>query len=56
MPLTDEILKKLARVTQDFILTVKSPEPPSVFTSQVLKSTLEINSKPLETNYSNTHT
>ena len=56
MPMTDEILKKLSRVIQDSDQTINSSELPTVFETQKLKSTLEINPPHLETNRSDLRT
>ena len=56
MPMTNEILKKLTRVIEDSDQTIKSPELPTVFETQELNSTLEINPQRSETNQSNLRT
>jgi hypothetical protein len=55
-PMTNEMLKKLTQAIQDSNQTFKSPDYPAEFASQEHKSTLEVNSKPLETNQSNLRT
>ena len=53
MPMTNEILEKLTRLTQDSDQTIKSPELPAVFETQELNPTLEIDPQRSETNQSN---
>jgi hypothetical protein len=43
MPMTNEILKKLTRMMQDYDSTNKSPELPTVFETQEQNSKLELN-------------
>ena len=56
MPMTNEILEKLTRVIKDSDQTIKSPELPTVFETQELNSTLEINPQRSETNQSDIRT
>ena len=50
MPMTNEILKILTRLTKNSDQNIKSPELPDVFVSQELKSVLELNPQRSETN------
>jgi hypothetical protein len=52
MPMTDEMLKKLTRATQDSNQTINSPNFPAVFAFQELKSVSELNPQHLETDQS----
>ena len=56
MPMTNEILEKLTRLTQDSDQTIKSLELPAVFETQELNPTLEIDPQRSETNQSNIRT
>ncbi len=56
MPMTNEILERITRVIKNSDQTIKSPELPTVFETQELKSTLEINPQPSETNQSDIRT
>ena len=56
MPMTNEILKKLTRVIEDSDQTIKSPELPTVFENQEIKSILDLNAKSSKTNQSDIRT
>jgi hypothetical protein len=56
MPMTNEILKKLTRMMQDYDSTNKSPELPTVFETQEPKSISELNPQRSETNQSDIRT
>jgi len=56
MPMTNEMLKKLTRLTQDTNQIIKSPKLPTVFETQELNSTLEINPERSEADHSNIRT
>ena len=56
LPMTNEMLKKLTRVNLDSDSTDKSPELPTVFETQELKSAIELNPQRSETNQSNLRT
>jgi hypothetical protein len=51
LPMTNEMLKKLSRVTQDSDQPIQSPELPTVLASQEHKSILELNPQCSETNH-----
>jgi hypothetical protein len=51
-PMTDEILKKLSKATQDSNQTIDSPKFPAEFASQELKSVSELNPHPSDTDQS----
>jgi len=53
MPMTDEMLKKLSRVSQDSDQTINSSELYTVFVSCEFKLVLELNLQHSETNQSN---
>ena len=51
LPMTNEMLKKLARMMQDSILTAKFSEPRFVFSIPKIIPTEELNSQKSETNH-----
>ena len=55
-PMTTKMLRKLTRVNLDSDSTDKSPELPTVFETQELKSAIELNPQRSETNQSNLRT
>ena len=52
MPMTDEMLKKLARAAQNSDQTINLPDFPDVFASYEFKSALDLIPSPLETDQS----
>ena len=56
MPMTNEILEKLNHISKDSDQTIDSHEFPTVFETQEIKSTLEINPQHSETNQSDIST
>ena len=55
-PMTTKMLRKLTRVNLDSDSTIKSLELPTVFETQELNSTIELNPQRSETNQSNHRT
>jgi hypothetical protein len=51
-PMTDEILKKLSKATQDSNQTIDSPKFPAEFASCEFKSVSELNPYPADTDQS----
>jgi hypothetical protein len=51
--MTNEMLKKLTRMMQDYILTAKFSDFPAVFASREFKSALELNQQQSETDQTN---
>ena len=56
MPMTNEIFEKLSWLTQYSDQSINSPDLPTVFETQELNSTLEINPQRSETNQSDIRT
>ena len=56
MPMTTELLKNLTRINMDSDQTIKSPALPTVFETQELNSTLELNPQRSETDQSDIRT
>ncbi len=52
LPMTNEMLKKLSRTIQDSYQIFNSPDLSAVFTTQELKSALELNPQHSETDQS----
>jgi hypothetical protein len=54
-PMTDEILKKFSKATQDSNQTIDSPKFPAEFASQEFQPVLELNPQHSETDQSDIH-